>query len=148
MTLSTRARRLLDLEADKHAAIDNEVEDKGDETSDLIYELATNPEERDPGLWQFLGADPAIAMQDFFLIPVVERDAEWADEFSAMLAASFYQAFWEMYGIDFIESVERRNGRIVGAVDGMGRGEIKEAGKAGFGKKDVQAARERRRAVS
>ena len=144
-TIQEKAKRLLELEADKHAAIDNEVEDKQREHGELVYDLSTYTDERDPELWAYLGVDITATLPDLFLVPVVERDAEWSDTFTDVLAAATRQAWLEVFGIEFLESVERRNNRIAAASDSMSRAEIEAAGKLGFGKKDIETARLRRR---
>lgn len=143
-----KAEQLLELEADKHAAIDNEVEDKGEEVGDLIYDLVKGAEHRDPDLWTFLGADPELEMQAFMAVPPMQRNAEWSDAFAAMWTAAFYQTFHEVFGVEYIESVERRNERIAKLTTAMSSDEIVEAGKQGFGKEAIKTARQRRRSVS
>jgi hypothetical protein len=146
--LSLKTDKLLNLEADKHAAIDNEVEDKGEEIGDLVYELVREVEERDVEFWISNGANPELTLNDYFAIPLLERDNEWSDSFAGMWTAAFYQAFYEIFGIEYLESVERRNERIATYSDEMSAAELVEAGKKGFGKADIQKARERRRTVS
>lgn len=144
-TTPPKIRKLLDLETDKHAAIDNEVEDKQREIGEVVYNLANFTDDRDPELWAYLGVDASITLPDLFLVPVVERNDEWSSTFTDVLAAANRQAFLEVFGIEFLESSERRNERIAGVAEGLTRAEIEEAGRTGFGKKEIEAARIRRR---
>jgi len=140
-----KVTQLLELETDKHAAIDNEVEDKQRELGELVYNLANFTDERDPELWAYLGVDITVTLPDMFLVQPLERDDTWSSTVTDVLAAANRQAFLEVFGIEFLESAERRNGRISTLTDGMSRTEIEEAGRTGFGKKDIEAARVRRR---
>ena len=142
----TQAEKLLELEADKQAAIDDDVDGGMPVFQALWSSLLTSATERDLDLWASLGADLGTTLDDLTSVPAVQRDPLWSDMFADMLTAAFRQAWHEVFGLDFLEAVERRNGRITGVADAMTTADIQAAGKVGFGKEQIKQRRQARAA--
>jgi hypothetical protein len=138
---------LLDEEADKQAEIDEVTQDGQNQFRSRYAELLNDVDERDPDLWALYVADITVTEQDYMLVPPLDRDHEWSNGFSAMLAAVFQQAWLEIHGLGFIEIAEKNGQKIDRQVNQMTRSQLKEAAIKGVRKQRFQDARDRRQSA-
>lgn len=140
--------RFLDAEAEKQAELDGIVEDKQQALKDRIYQLLTEPEERDEELFERAGTDTDLVIADFESTPVVNRDINWQIAFASLSAASRMQAYAEIILPDILEASGSHGQKIQKIATKMDNGELKSAAKQGIGKGRIKGASERRRTIS
>lgn len=145
---STKIEALLDEEARNQADIDELFDGKADDLETRIAELLTNVDGRNAEIFELIGADIQDTFQDYFDIPVLERDALWNLSLSALIGAASQQAWIELFGLDAIAMFEE-NGRKIDTVrQKLSDAELKEAARLGIGKARINGEKERRRSLS
>lgn len=145
---SNKIEALLDLEAAAQADIDEFHDERQVQAAERIRNLLDFPEERDPRLFERLGASTEDSFADYFAIPYLERDPIWAASLSALTVAARMQAFIEYYGLEAIQMFQN-NGRAINEFrKTMSKAELKEAALKGIGKARINGEKDRRRTGS
>lgn len=141
---STKIEDLLDAEARRQADIDDLHEDHTKAISVRIEELLFNPGERDKELFELMGAPLEDIPDDYFSVPVFDRDVLWGASLSSLVVASRMQAWLEISVISTIEIAEQSGHEVNAIVSHMTTEEVKEAAIQGISKARIDGEKKRR----
>ncbi len=132
---------LIRAEEREQAKIDLFVESIEQDALEEIDYLLHNEERRDPEIFEMVGADPEITVDEYEAIPVEDRDAMWLAGLSAMVVACRLQFFAtnRKRVLGLFSSRAKNIGR---ASTGMDRQDLVRAAKQGISKAGIKAARE------
>lgn len=145
--LPQKPARFLDILADQQARIDELSERNEDRHARRMAELLNDVEARDPELWESAGADDQIletTQSDYDAVPADERDLEWRNDRSIMLASAHIQAWAELVLDDVLDYAEIDGEEQVIEADALSNAELRQAAHAGVSKTRVSNAKERR----
>ena len=147
---TSRTKAFLDRAADAQADIEDMVEEYGEEYGNRILTLMLDPTQRDVPLWEFYGFPVELSLIDYYLgedgsADVHNRGPHWVAEVSTMVGAARAQAWWEVFGVEFLEMSERSGAAIKRLTDRMSRAELVDAAKIGVGREAIDGSKERKR---
>ena len=89
-------RDLIDILADQAAELDELAADHLEAYAERTRELIGNPAQRDPDVWSLYAADLDLTVDDFALVPRLDRDSEWSERLGSLILAARQQAFVEI----------------------------------------------------
>ena len=142
---TSRTNTFLDRAADAQADIEDMVEETGEEYGNRILTLMLDPEQRDAPLWELFEFPVELSLLDYGGVEIYDRGPQWVAEVSTMVGAARAQAWWEMFGVEFLEMSERNAAAIKRITDRMSRSELTEAAKIGVSKEAINGSKERKR---
>lgn len=145
--MSKAVEKLLDVEADKQALIDEITEDREEVFRNRYLQLLNDVGARDPDLWSEFVGDIEVTEEDYMNVPVFNRDHEWHMGFLAMIAAVRQQAWLEIFATDVIAIAENEGRKVEKQVNNMTKAQLQEAAVKGVGKQRFADASTRRRAA-
>ncbi len=133
------AQDLIDAEEREQARLDLFVENIEQEALEDIDELLHNEAARDPEIFELVGADPEVTIDEYEEVPVDERDFNWVAGLSALAVAARLQ---------FFASKREQVGRLFSAraknIGGLrlGRADLVRAAKQGITKDGIRKAKD------
>jgi len=145
---SKKIEELLDAEASAQADIDDQHEALQERAADRIDEILRFPEQRDPEIFELMGGSAEDMFEDYFEVPLLERDMLWQGALSAMVVAARMQTWIELFGLEAL-AMFHANGRKIDRIrKTMSKAEIKEAAFKGIGKARINGEKDRRRTAA
>ena len=142
---TSRTKAFLDRAADAQADIEDMVEEYGEEYGNRILTLMLDPTQRDVPLWDLFEFPVELSLLDYAGVEIFDRGPQWVAEVSTMVGAARAQAWWEVFGVEFLEMSERSGAAIKRLTDRMSRAELVEAAKIGVGRESIDGSKERKR---
>jgi N-methylhydantoinase A/oxoprolinase/acetone carboxylase beta subunit len=139
-----QVEKLLDLEADKQARIDEATESGEADARAMMDDLMRYTANRDVELFEYFGADPGLTLLHFEATEMNDRGPGWSAMFSAMWAAASFQVWLEIYAMDMLAIAEEEGHEIDKVLKTMSKEQIQHAAKKGISKERFRRARERR----
>lgn len=143
-----KIENFLDREASAAADIDEMDERLSEQAAVRIDEILIDPEQRDPEIFELLGAPVDDSFPDYFDVPDLERDVIWAASLSALTVAARMQAWIELYARQTLEQAERNGRELDSLRKQMSGSELKTAALKGIGKARINGEKLRRRSES
>ncbi len=127
---------LIRAEEREQAKIDLFVESIEQDALEEIDHLLHNEQGRDPEIFEMVGADPEINIDEYEAVPVEERDFNWLAGLSAMVVACRLQ-FFAANRKRVLGLFSSRAKHIGGAADGLDRQDLVRAAKQGISKEGI-----------
>jgi hypothetical protein len=137
-TPTATATALLRAEAREQARVDLFAERLKHQSRDRLDYLLHNENGRDHEIFELMGTDPEITVDEYGQIPVEERDPNWVAGLSAMVRACTLQVLAERKDklIELLVTKSENLNKI-----NISDAELREAATNGISKKEIAAAR-------
>ena len=133
------AQDLLRAEEKEQARLDMFVDGITQDALEEIDDLLHHEENRDPEIFELVGADPDVTIDEYEAVPVEERDFNWVIGMSAMAVAARLQVFASNRdGLFRILSARARNVNTLS----LERADLVSAAKTGISKTGIKAAKD------
>ena len=127
---------LLRAEEREQAKIDMFAESIEQDALETIDDLLHHEERRDPEIFELVGADPEVTIDEYEAIPVEERDHNWVAGMSAMAVAARLQVF-ASHRKRILGLFSSRLKNIGRASAGLDRDRLVAAAKTGISKEGI-----------
>lgn len=141
----SKIEKFLDKEAQKQADIDELHEEKVTLAVQRIDELLLDPRERDPEIFELLGAPIDETFDQYFDVPELERDLLWAASLSALATAARMQSWLELYGVEALAQFQQAGRDLDNLRKQMSHQELKKAALKGIGKARINGEKAKRK---
>ena len=144
MPLNSKQEKLLDMVADNGDDIEADVEEKQEESEEIMFRVMTDPTFQDEELFNRLGLEVGMTIGELTAVPVVLRDIGWSDSMAALILAARLTAWAQTQGVDSLEASENHGRAVTAQVARMQKSDAVEVGRQGVRKDRRTEAKERR----